>query len=371
MYTERREPFPADDGSNPYDLSDVAPLYRLYEKAPDTRLESLLGDTGGKYVTPTGLPCCDGRPDKTYDWGGQISDAGYYSALSMRSTARSFLDIATGKYHTSDTEVIAQLPLISTAFRFVIDRRPLGQENAYIPARTYTTYFANQQIPVAAPGHSLHSHDTLHTSSFARVFSIPEFAEMVSAAADNALAVSDESGCTEFTNAMDQFGDALIIDELLSPDHYELGSAGYVLGSARIKLRRLVSLYMQNQSEEPPTLGDTETAVFDMLWQKLGFAAKEAHKQRSRRMGWLDKYLELDGGGTYHDYDLTTPASTLPESSYDFSGPRYGAETGHDFETIKPVTKNGYPIPDTEYGKYQLILDEYLSNVETYWKNEQ
>lgn len=379
MHQESYEPTPISYDWGPDNLPDKTYLHYLSEKTPDTRftdepLQSPL-DTGGEYPATFKLAdFYDGRYRVPYDWSGERTDDSYRIARAMHSAARGFLDITTGANPTPDEEIIARLPRISTSFRFVIDRRPLGHEDEYIPARTYTTYFANEQIPVAAPDHNLHSHDSLHAPSYAEAFSIPEFAEMVSIAAGNALAVPDESGCTEFTNAMDHFGDALIIDSIFSFDGSTYSNTDYVLNSARTHLQRLVSLYLQHPGEEPPKLGSSETAVFDTLWQKLGFAAKES-RYGVRKIDLLRKYVNLDmnepGHGTYSDFDFPPPRRAYPESGYDLSYPRYATETVHDFEIKEPVTEDVYGMSGPTFEEYRTAVNGYASPIETNTKDQE
>jgi len=352
MSSDAKEPFQFSDdstlvediGHNRYEIPDVDYIHRLSEKsaasyAGDVVLNGLsggeysnfvdFGDTAGGY---------DSRYRREFGWDTKETYYDYPEARTGNAQPNSFLEALRRSRATPDAVVLAQLPSISTNYRFAIDRRPAGHEDDYIPPREYTTYFANWQIPIAAPGHMLHSHDSLHSASYARVFSIPEFADMVSTAASNALQLPDDDGCTEFTNAMDKFGDALIFDSFSSYDGSFSNFSNYILRSARQNLQRLVGLYFNSPSEEPPKLGSSESEVFDMLWRKLGFDWKET-TYGTRKFLPLSTYVQLErtepGATTKYSGALKSGGrmTRKPQlnSHYDFSDLRSGAESGQDF----------------------------------------
>lgn len=376
--------YPTDTGYRDlYDLTALGYGDGLILNTPSSRTfgsMALRADTGGEYTKEPGLldmgSCVDGRFRQAFEWDSGEATYEYPETRETRSNRISFRDIARQADDRPDAEVLAQLPAISTDFRFVIDRRPVGQEDAYIPAREYTAYFANQQIPVAAPGHRLHAHDSLHSTTYAKAFSIPEFAEMVRHAAGNALQLPDEDGATVFTNAMDKFGDALVVDSFSSFGNSLYNDSGYVLRESKMHLQRLVGLYFKSPSEEPPALGGSETEVFDILWRKLGFEWKEM-MYGERKSSLLRKYVQIEGygagdseplGSMYRDYgyvpEKPRTRETYEETDYDLSGSRAGVESGYDFGGARGITHNRYPIGGRIFQRYRNLALRYTELTE-------
>ena len=99
------------------------------------------------------------------------------------------------------------LPVAGNGYSFVIDQRPAGEEDNYIPAAEFTRYFSERQIPIADEGHRLRDHDIGHVPSYQNMFAHKCVADTVQVAAVNAL--STPESCEAFTKAIDGLGDAM------------------------------------------------------------------------------------------------------------------------------------------------------------------
>ncbi len=156
------------------------------------------------------------------------------------------------------------MPPLASGFRFVIDRRPEGQEYDYIPAQEYTAYFANWCIPISPPGHRLHEHDVAHVRSYQAMFANAHFADSIVTAATNAL--PDVNSCKEFTGAMDKLGDAM-------RNLDEIGTYFSFIRDARTRLHSLVALARHGL----PYDAASSNELFEAMDQALGLSVTETY----------------------------------------------------------------------------------------------
>jgi hypothetical protein len=128
------------------------------------------------------------------------------------------------------------LPRLGNGYSFVIDQRPEGQEDDYIPPVEYTGYFSRRQIPIAAKGHRLRDHDIDHVPSYQDMFTSSDLADLVQSAATKALATPEL--CEEFTGAMDGLGDCM--RNMQNTDQPFMGD----IRGARWNIDKLVRLHL-------------------------------------------------------------------------------------------------------------------------------
>jgi len=168
----------------------------------------------------------------------------------------------------AQTIAAGDMPNLGNGFRFELDSRPAGHEDEHISAQEYTAYFSRGIIPIAAPGHALHSHDCGHGPNFQTLFANSMFAGVVRDSASKALA-SDQS--EKFTKAMDGFGDMmLLLEAAISDIDPRLNSIGLPLVvAAEQHLMTLVDLHAENS--------DQQQSTYDSLHTELGL---DEHRQR-------------------------------------------------------------------------------------------
>ncbi len=165
-----------------------------------------------------------------------------------------------------------EMPPIDSGYQFVIDRRPEGQEDRYIPAKEYTQYFSERKVPVADTDHKQRQHDVGHMPSYQDIFRIAAFADVVQEAALASL--DDDERCKQFTRAMDGFGDSM--RNMLEDQYFQRDNANHMIGdvnSARRELYQLIEL----RSTGPKGIASTSeerAELFNTLWLTMGLAAQ-------------------------------------------------------------------------------------------------
>jgi len=184
-------------------------------------------------------------------------------------------DAAVNPVRQNELLELGILAVILGDFSFVWDERPKGEEDKKIPDHDFTAYFTRHQIPVAPRGTKLHPHDKGHISSYQKLFVDRDFGSLAHRASANALGDSDLE--TQFTGAMDRFGDEhrnlLDMDAGLWSDGDDRERVyGYING-ARIYLARLIRLADHVPIDQE--LSEASQALFDRLWQNLGFRARQ------------------------------------------------------------------------------------------------
>ena len=165
------------------------------------------------------------------------------------------------------------MPPLANGFSFVIDKRPDGNKEDYIPSKEYTGYFKNGQIPIAEPGHKLRSHDEFHGPNFQTLFALPRFARLVRNAATNAY--DNPDACKVFTDAVDQFSDSMSSLERDDASFSEDGSTNnlYLVNFANTKLTALIDL------EDPSAPPEAKEALLLELRISLDLPAYEQREK--------------------------------------------------------------------------------------------
>ncbi|HSX33479.1 MAG TPA: hypothetical protein VLF91_04035 [Candidatus Saccharimonadales bacterium] len=189
-----------------------------------------------------------------------------------------------------------EMPPLSNGFRFVIDRRPAGQEANYIPAREFTKYFSQGLIPIADADHEQHDHDLGHVTSYQDMFRYSRFAVAVRTAAGNALASDDL--CGQFTDAIDKLGDEMRNLESYRAQHAGKMFVGDILGAQR-HLRQLAFL---------------ATGSFT--------ASRELYDQLSRDLGVSDSALRYADQHDRNQQRLSQFEATFPNETGEPHGRR-------------------------------------------------
>jgi len=226
-----------------------------------------------------------------------------------------------------------QMPSLDNGFSFVIDKRPAGHEDDYIPAEDYTRYFSNRKIPLADIGHKLRDHDIGHVSSYQKMFVYGVFADLVQTAASNALGYPDR--CRQFAGAMDGFGDAMRnIDDYGRFYHENLGRALGISNAARLNLNSLIDLLPPDTDINNP-LGPDRT-LFDYVWQAMSLDRYEESARRAVDDARMQGLGLTARGGSYSD---RTESFTNPDGEG-------GAIPIFDLPSIKLVFATGeHPAP--------------------------
>ncbi|HTE22249.1 MAG TPA: hypothetical protein VK674_04385 [Candidatus Limnocylindria bacterium] len=164
---------------------------------------------------------------------------------------------------------------MDNGFALVVDRRPLDDEDNFIPSDEFTAYFSRGEVPVAEPGHGQFYHDIDHAPSYREMFKVRRFAELVRTAATNAK--GDPALNQGFTGAIDGFGNHhnALMNEPMQQDVTTLTM------SARFHLGQLIEL------AHPEWQDEVSTQQIGELFSQLGLAyyseQAEAHSEEQQQ----------------------------------------------------------------------------------------
>lgn len=171
------------------------------------------------------------------------------------------------------------MPELDSGFDFVI-HQPNSRESLYIPVTDFTRYFSNRQVPIVAPGHYLHGHDTNHGPNYQTLFKDQLFADLTQKAAHNALSIDkilgQEYASQTFTNAIDKFSDHMLIleENIQTVAQDKLNS----IENAETYLGQLIKL------AEPDLTPEDHEAIAVKLKKSLDINAYKAREEKQREI---------------------------------------------------------------------------------------